>query len=59
MKTMRASFVVPCSALAAQDIRREPLVLTQGGTPEKPVVFDGRGIIIDLGIDITDREWMK
>jgi hypothetical protein len=64
MKTMRTFFVVPClfvacSALAAQDIRREPLVLKQGGTPEKPAVFDGGGMIIDLGIDITDRQWMK
>lgn len=57
---------VPCLLLAlfstlatGQEIRRTPLVLTQGGTPEQPVVFDGKGMIIDLGIDITDREWVK
>lgn len=50
---------VSCLPVAAQEIRREPLVLTQGGTPEKPAVFDGGGMVIDLGIDITDRQWMK
>lgn len=48
-----------CLQIAAQEIRREPLVITKGGTPEKPVVFDGGGMVIDLGIDITGREWMK
>ena len=48
-----------CLPIAAQEIRREPLVLRQGGTPDKPVVFDGGGMIIDLGIDITDRDWVK
>ncbi|MEZ5433449.1 MAG: helix-turn-helix domain-containing protein [Verrucomicrobiales bacterium] len=38
------------------EIRREPLVLKEGGTAEKPAVFDGKGLIIDLGIDaLTDR----
>lgn len=61
---MRASLafvclVAVCRPVAAQEIRRQPLVLTQGGTPEKPAVFDGGGMVIDLGIDITDREWLK
>lgn len=60
---MRPSFLVcllsVCLTVGAQEIRRQPLVLTQGGTPEKPAVFDGNGMIIDLGIDITDREWVK
>ncbi|MEZ5385264.1 MAG: right-handed parallel beta-helix repeat-containing protein [Prosthecobacter sp.] len=60
---MRASFIAYLSALclpiAASEIRREPLVLKQGGTAEKPAVFDGKGMIIDLGIDITDREWLR
>ena len=52
-----------CLALAftahAQEIRRTPLTLTQGGTPEKPAVFDGHGMIIDLGIDVTSHDWEK
>lgn len=43
----------------AQEIRHEPLVLAQGGTPEQPAVFDGKGMIIDLGIDITAHDWIK
>jgi len=36
-----------------------PLVLMQGGTPENPAVYDGKGIVIDLGIDVTDQPWKK
>ena len=46
-------------ALHAQEIRRTPLVLAKGVTPENPAVFDGKGMTIDLGIDITDRDWIK
>jgi len=49
-----------CSLSAySQEIRRKPLILSQGGTPEKPAVFDGKGMIIDLGIDITAHDWIK
>lgn len=51
-----------CSVVSpawAQAIRREPLILREGGTPEKPAVFDGKGMIIDLGIDVTDRDWQR
>lgn len=47
------------SSLPAQEIRRQPLVLNKSGTPEAPVVFDGKGMIIDLGIDITEHDWIK
>lgn len=43
----------------AQEIRRTPLTLKDGGTPDKPAVFDGRGMIIDLGIDVTTHDWEK
>ncbi|MGV3660569.1 MAG: right-handed parallel beta-helix repeat-containing protein [Prosthecobacter sp.] len=43
----------------AQEIQRKPLVLTKGGTPEQPAVFDGKGMVIDLGIDITGHDWLK
>ncbi|WP_395744002.1 right-handed parallel beta-helix repeat-containing protein [Prosthecobacter sp.] len=52
-----------CLALAftahAQEIRHTPLTLKDGGTPEKPAVFDGKGMIIDLGIDVTSHDWEK
>lgn len=47
------------SSIYADEIVREPLVLQKGGTPEKPAVFDGEGMIIDLGIDVTSRSWKK
>lgn len=47
------------SSLHAQEIRHQPLVLNKSGTPQAPVVFDGKGMIIDLGIDITAHDWIK
>ena len=44
---------------AAQDIRRTPLTLKDGGTAENPAVFDGKGMIIDLGIEVTTHDWVK
>lgn len=59
-------FVTPLFVFAAftvlthaQEVRRQPLVLTKGGTPEQPAVFDGKGMVIDLGIDITSHDWIK
>ncbi|WP_395749014.1 right-handed parallel beta-helix repeat-containing protein [Prosthecobacter sp.] len=43
----------------SQEIRHTPLTLKDGGTPDKPAVFDGKGMIIDLGIDITSHDWEK
>ena len=37
----------------------QPLVLREGGTAEKPAVFDGAGMVIDLGIDVTDHAWRR
>lgn len=36
-----------------------PLVLKEGGTPDKPAIFDGQGMIIDLGIDVSDHAWKR
>ena len=36
-----------------------PLVLKEGGTPDEPAVFDGQGMTIDLGIDVTDHDWRR
>lgn len=37
----------------------KPLRLTKGGTAEHPEVFDGKGLIIDLGTDVTGHAWKK
>lgn len=47
------------ASATAQEIRRTPLTLKDGGTAENPVVFDGKGMIIDLGIDVTAHDWQK
>lgn len=60
--SLRASaFVLLLAATAAsgQEIRRTLLTLKDGGTPEQPAVFDGKGMIIDLGIDVTAHDWEK
>lgn len=36
-----------------------PVVLSAGGTPEEPVVFDGHGMLIDLGTDISGHTWVE
>jgi hypothetical protein len=41
------------------DIARTPLRLTRGGTAEAPEVFDGKGMVIDLGTDVTGHAWKK
>ena len=41
------------------EIRTTPLVIDQGGTADKPAIFDGKGMVIDLGIDISDHDWKK
>ena len=46
-------------ALPAGKVVTTPLVLKEGGTAEKPAVFDGQGMVIDLGIDVTDHAWKK
>jgi len=35
-----------------------PLVLKTGGTPDKPDVFDGQGMLIDLGTRVSDHDWI-
>ncbi len=54
-----ALFLAIALTVHAQEIRRTPLTLKDGGTPEKPAVFDGKGMIIDLGIDVTAHDWEK
>jgi len=42
-----------------REIRRTPLVIRDGGTADKPAVFDGEGLVIDLGIDVTSESWER
>lgn len=35
-----------------------PVVLKESGTPDKPVVFDGQGMLIDLGARVSDHDWI-
>lgn len=35
------------------------MILREGGTPENPAVFDGMGMVIDLGLDISNHDWVK
>lgn len=41
------------------NVSRQPLVIRDGGTPEKPRVYDFDGLTIDLGLTIHDDEWIK
>jgi hypothetical protein len=43
--------------VAAAEVTSKPLHWTEGGTPDAPTVFDGGGLVIDLGIDVTDHPW--
>lgn len=54
-----ALFVTIAFSVHSQEIRRTPLTLKDGGTPDQPAVFDGKGMIIDLGIDVTAHDWDK
>jgi hypothetical protein len=56
---LAALLLTPLAAPRAAELRTMPLVLKDGGTAEKPAVFDGRGMIIDLAIDVTDHPWKK
>jgi len=44
---------------ASELVSKEPLILRQGGTPENPVIYDGKGLTVDLGIEVTEGEWSK
>lgn len=37
----------------------QPLIIRDGGTAEKPAVYDFKGLTIDLGLDVTDHAWIK
>jgi hypothetical protein len=36
---------------------REPIVIRRGGTPQNPLIIDGQGAVINLGLDITPGPW--
>ena len=43
----------------ADEVRRTPLILSKGGTAEAPAIFDEKGLVIDLGVDITGHGWIE
>lgn len=47
------------ASMPAGDVSNVPLVLKEGGTAETPFVFDGKGLVIDLGIGVTEHAWKK
>ena len=63
MEPGRAEIHAEGSAQMAQaasgGVSKVPLVLKQGGTAENPFIYDGRGLTVDLGIDVTDGDWTK
>lgn len=50
-------FLFPSTCSCADDIRKMPVLITEGGTPENPAVFDGKGMVIDLGEDVSAAAW--
>lgn len=58
--TDETSFVTPAGRTEINsELRTTPLIIDQGGTADKPAIFDGKGMVIDLGIDISDHDWKK
>jgi len=43
----------------APEVRTIQLHLTKGGTAEEPTVFDGKGMTIDLGTEMSGHDWKK
>ena len=43
----------------APEVRTIQLHLTKGGTAEEPAVFDGKGMTIDLGTEVSGHIWKK
>ena len=55
----QAVFAIPTAIAAEPAIATTPLVIRDGGTSGKPASFDGQGMVIDLGIDVTAHPWKK
>jgi hypothetical protein len=47
------------SETVVRKISTRPLFLKEGGTAQQPAIFDGQGLVIDLGIDVGDHAWKK
>ena len=59
LSTVACNCLLMIGTVSAGEVTTKPLRLTEGGTAEKPAVFDGKGMVIDLGIDVTDHAWKK
>ena len=52
--------LTPCLSLHGDERAiTTPLVLTEGGTEDEPAIFDGQGMVIDLGIDVSRHDWKQ
>jgi hypothetical protein len=38
---------------------RQPIVIRKGGLPDRPLIIDGHGAVINLGVDVTNGPWTK
>ena len=45
--------------MPAVEISHTPMVFKQGGSADKPVEFDGKGMIVDVGVNVTNHAWQK
>jgi hypothetical protein len=59
MKHLALLFLICAASFSSAKVVTEPLVLKEGGTQEKPAIFDGKGMVIDLGIDVSGHSWQK
>jgi len=55
--TLLAGSLLAAGSACAGEITTQPVSLTRGGTAEAPAVFDGKGMVIDLGTAVTDHAW--
>lgn len=54
-----AAGVFPLTARCSEEVSTTPLVIAKGGTKESPEIFDGKGMVIDLAIDVSTHDWKK
>ena len=38
---------------------REPIIFRKGGLPSCPLILDGHGAVVNLGVDVTKGPWSK
>jgi hypothetical protein len=60
LSLITALLLTPCLSLHGDERAiTTPLVLNKGGTEDEPAIFDGQGMVIDLGIDVSRHDWKQ